>query len=192
MKRQVFLLALVALMSAATASAQGFHLGVKAGANMFKIPDQAFKDGFQYGYNLGGFAQINFTKKWGIQPEVLWSESSYKTAQTINGVIPQDFNVKLNYLQIPLLLNFSPSKLFTFQAGPQFGILIDENVSAVNNGRNAFKKGDLSMLGGAQLNLGPLNLGGRYVIGLNQLGDITQQTSWKNQGWQVYAGFKLF
>lgn len=192
MRKQLLLLALVSLVRITAVDAQGFHLGVKAGVNMFKIPDQAFKDGFQFGYNLGGFAQINFTKKWGLQPEVLWSENTYKTATTINAVIPTNYNVKLNYLQIPLLLNYSPAKLLTFQLGPQFGVLIDENVSAVNNGRNAFKNGDFSLLGGAQLNLGTLKLGGRYVAGLNELSDITQQSSWRNRGWQLYVGFKFF
>lgn len=193
--RTYFLSAALLLFAFTSSLAQGFHIGVKGGVNMFNINDQAFKDGFQFGYNLGGFAEINFTKKWGLQPELLWSQNAYKTATDIQQVIPgsvSNLNVQLNYLQVPLLLSFRPSKLIAFQVGPQFGTLINKDKSIFNNTVGSFKSGDFSMLAGAQLNLGSLRLGGRYVIGLNELGDITTETSWKNRGWQLYAGLKIF
>jgi hypothetical protein len=61
----------------------------------------------------------------------------------------------------------------------------------LKNGQQAFKSGDFSMLGGVQLNLGGLRLGGRYQVGLNNLNDIDNSNKWKNQGFQVYAGVKL-
>ncbi|MFM7839842.1 MAG: outer membrane beta-barrel protein [Chitinophagaceae bacterium] len=175
--------------------AQGFHLGIKGGANLFKIDNQAFKEGFNYGYHLGGFAEINFSKKLGLQPEVLWSQTSYKTATNIQTLLPgslPDLNVQLNYLQIPLLVSVKPSKLLTLQAGPQFGILIDEGKSLLQNGGNAFKTGDFSLLAGLQLNLLGLRVGGRYAVGLNNVSDVGNQSNWKNQGWQLYVGFKIF
>jgi len=42
-----------------------------------------------------------------------------------------------------------------------------------------------------QLNLGGLKVGGRYVIGLNNINDIDNKEKWKNQGFQVYAGFRI-
>ena len=191
-----FLTVLIASMVMATASfAQGFHVGIKGGTNMLKIDNVSFKDQFNYGYNLGGFAEINFNKRIGIQPEVLWAQNTYKTASNVGEVIPgaiSDLKVKLNYLQIPILLNIKPSKLFTFQVGPQFGVLIDENQSFLQNGQNAFKKGDFAMLAGAQLNLGPIKAGGRYVVGLNDLSDLGNSSDWKSRGWQLYVGLRLF
>ena len=194
MKKQ-FLALFVAIAAFSTvASAQGFHFGVKGGANMVKIDNQAFKDGFKFGYNLGAFAEINFSKKLGIQPEVLWAQSAYKTATGFNQVVPgglNDLDVKLNYLQIPLLLSYRPSKLLTFQAGPQYSILINQDKSLLQNGGDAFKSGDLSMLAGAQLNILGLKAGARYAIGLSNINDITSSTDWKSRGWQVYVGFRI-
>jgi hypothetical protein len=62
----------------------------------------------------------------------------------------------------------------------------------LQNGKDAFKKGDFSMLGGAQLNLGPLKAGARYVVGLTDINDISTQSKWKNQGFQLYAGLRIF
>lgn len=195
MKKRFLALLVIGIAFITTSSAQGFHLGIKAGTNMLKIDDKSFKDEFKFGYNLGGFAEINFNKKIGVQPEVLWSQSSYRTANNIEEVIPgtkADVAVKLNYLQIPLLLNYRPVKFLSLQVGPQFGILIDQNNSMLQNGKDAFKKGDFSMLGGAQLNLGPLKAGARYVVGLTDINDITTQSKWKNQGFQLYAGLRIF
>jgi hypothetical protein len=99
--------------------------------------------------------------------------------------------VTLNYLSIPVLLNVSPSRLITFQAGPQFGVLINKDQNLLQNGKSAFKSGDLSMLGGLQLNLGGFKVGGRYTVGLTNINDIDNQEKWKNQGFQLYAGFRL-
>jgi hypothetical protein len=90
------------------------------------------------------------------------------------------------------VLTYRPIKLISFQVGPQFGILVNEEKNFLQNTGSAFKSGDLSLLAGAQLNLLGLRVGGRYVVGLNNIGDITTQTDWKSQGWQLYVGFKIF
>jgi hypothetical protein len=175
--------------------AQGFHVGVKGGVNMYKIDGKSFSQEFRYGYNAGIFSEINFSKKLGIQPEILWNQAQTRTTTQFHNMYNGGFSelkgVKLNYLSIPLLLNYSPSRLLTFQAGPQFGILINKNQRLLDNGQQAFKSGDLSMLGGVQLNIGGIKLGGRYVVGLTNINDIDNQDKWKNQGFQLYAGFRI-
>ncbi|MBN8852472.1 MAG: hypothetical protein BGO55_01835 [Sphingobacteriales bacterium 50-39] len=175
--------------------AQGVHLGVKGGANIFKIDGQGYDQGFQFGYNAGAFAEINFTDKWGIQPELLWNQTNYRTGTQFSSIYPHgidDIKGKLNYLSLPILLSYRPVKLISIQAGPQFGILLNQDQSLVQNSQNAFKKGDISLVGGVQLNLASVVVGGRYVIGLNNINDVTNDNSWKNQGFQVYAGFRFF
>jgi len=187
---------LVAITVSTLTMAQGFHLGVKGGANLFKIDGKSFDEEFQSGYTLGAFSEINFGPKWGIQPEVLWNQSNTRTSTEFKDIYPtstQDLkNVKLNYLSIPLLLSYRPAKFLTLQAGPQFGILLDQKKNLLENGQQAFKKGDLAMLAGAQLNIGGVKIGGRYQIGLANINDIDNQDKWTNQGWQLYAGFRIF
>ena len=193
MKTKILGLLTIALVAGTISFAQG--VGFKAGATIKKIDGKGLKEEFQYGYSLGGFAELYFNNKWGIQPEVLWNQYQTQTTDDFDDVIPGGTSdlkgIKLNYLSIPLLLNFRPVQFITFQAGPQFGILINKEQGLLKNGQEAFSSGDFSMLGGVQLNVGKLKLGGRYQIGLNNINDIDNSTKWKNQGFQIYAGIKL-
>jgi hypothetical protein len=185
------LLALTAIHS----QAQGFHIGIKAGANLFKVDGQSFDQQFQFGYNVGAFSEINFTKHWGIQPEVMFNQTNYRTGDKFSDIYPggpDDLKGKLNYLSMPILLSFRPVSFLSLQAGPQYGILLNGDEHLVKNAQEAFKKGDLSMVGGVQLNLAGFKLGARYVIGLTDINDLDNEEKWKNQGFQVYAGFRLF
>lgn len=193
MKSKILLIALIFTVSAISVSAQGFKLGVKGGADIHKIDGKAFKDQFSYGYHVGGFAQIGLSSKFGIQPEVLFSQVNVDTSEQFSEIY--DFNsvskVKLQYLKIPLLLNYSPNPFVTLQAGPQYGILLDNNSSLVKNGKDAFTKGDFSMIGGLQLNISKIKIYGRYAVGLNNINDIDDQDKWKNQNIQLGVGFTL-
>jgi hypothetical protein len=195
MKRNAFLLSIVLVIAGVQTRAQGFHLGIKAGANLFKVDGESFDQQFQFGYNVGAFSEINFTKSWGIQPELLFNQTNYRTGTEFSNVVPDganDVKGKLNYLTIPLLLSYRPVPLLSLLAGPQFGILLNQDEHLVNNAGDAFKRGDLSLVGGAQVNLGPLLVGARYVLGLSNINDVTNDQTWRNQGWQLYAGFRIF
>jgi outer membrane protein with beta-barrel domain len=193
-KRSISLSLVLLVITVMNTRAQGFHLGIKAGANLLKVDGESFSQGFQFGYNVGAFAELNWSSKWGIQPEVMFNQTNYRTGSSFNSIYPDGINDvkgKLNYLSIPVLLSFKPIPLLSFQAGPQFGILMSQNDNLVQNGENAFKKGDLAILAGAQLNLFKLIVGARYVIGLTNINDLSNQENWKNTGFQVYAGFRI-
>ena len=175
--------------------AQGVHVGIKAGANIFKVDGQGYSEEFHFGYNAGAFAELNWNDHWGVQPEVLFNQTNYRTGTQFHDIYPggiDDVKGKLNYLSIPLLLSYRPVKLLSIQAGPQFGILLNQDKHLVESGKDAFKKGDFSLVGGAQLNLANVAVGARYVIGLTDINDVTSDQKWKNQGFQVYAGFRFF
>ena len=195
MKIKLLLSATLLILSATNSFAQKqkFYVGIKAGADMNKIDGRSFNDQFSFGYQVGAFATIPLGKKFGIQPEVIFSQVNIDTSSKFSEVyqFKQLSQVKLQYLKIPLLLNFSPNPFVSFQLGPQFGILIDENTNLLNNGSNAFSKGDFSMVGGLQLNISKLRIYGRYGVGLNNLNDIDTKEKWKNQNFQFGIGFAL-
>lgn len=196
MNRKISFL-LFSLTIASLSFAQGsFHAGVKGGANVFKVDGKSFKDEFKHGYNLGAFAEINFNKKWGIQPEVLWNQTNTSTSNDFNDIYPHGVDdvkdVKLNYLSIPLLLTYRPIKPLSLQFGPQFGILMNKDRSLWQNGGDAFSKGDFGWVAGAQLNLAAFKIGARYQAGITNINDLDNQDKWKNQGWQAYVGFRIF
>ena len=195
MKTKFLSLAVASLFISQLSMAQ-FHLGIKGGANITKVDGKSFKQEFKYGYNLGGFAEIGLSSKFSFEPEVLFNQysstldSSYKSIY--EGVIASNQSkVKLNYLTIPLLLDYKFIGPIHLQAGPQFGILMSQDKSFLQNGANAFKNGDFSMVAGAQIKLAQLRITGRYIIGLSNINDIDNQDKWKNQVVQLSLGIAL-
>jgi len=195
MKSLLFTIAL--FFSALSVSyAQGLKLGIRAGANMYKIDGKAFDNEFLYGYHAGTSLEIMFSKVIGVQPEVLFNQSNTRTGysfdtlyKSINPGTLKD--VKLNYISIPILLNIRPFPFLTLQAGPQFGILMSKDLPLLEDGREAFKNGDLTMLAGVQLNILKFRVYGRYGIGLNNLNDIDNKEQWKSQSMQLGVGFNF-
>ncbi len=190
------LLSLFALVMMTQAAMAQFHLGVKAGTNITKVDGKSFKDEFRYGYHLGGFAEIRMGNKLVLQPEVLWNQYATRVDSNFSHVYQDVFdgnsNVKLNYLSIPILVNYKLiGKFISLQAGPQFGVLIDQNKTLLQNGGNAFKQGDFSMLAGVLVRMGPVRVNGRYAIGLNNISDIPDDNKWKSQGFQLSVGLAL-
>ncbi len=192
MKTKLLILAIFSILST-TAFSQKLSIGFKGGANINKLTGKSFSDEFSYGYHIGGFFAIGLGNKFAIQPEVLFNQVNVDTSSQFSTVYKfnQVDKVKLKYLSIPILLNFKPVKFLTLQAGPQFGILMNKSNTLVENGRDAFKSGDLSMLGGVQINISHLKIYGRYAVGLNNLNDIDNKEKWKNQSIQVGVGFTL-
>jgi hypothetical protein len=192
MNKKLLLLSVCALFGAAAFS-QGLKLGVKAGASMNKITGKSFKEQFTFGYQLGGFAEIKLSNKFGIQPEVLFGQVNVDTSSAFSSIY--QFNnvskIQLKYISIPLLLNYKLTPGITLQAGPQFGILRNPSQSLLKNGADAFKQGDFSMLGGVQVKLMNFRIYGRYAIGLNNLDNIGNKDQWKSQSIQFGVGVTL-
>ncbi len=197
MKKVSFLLIFIFIFSFHESQAQGFHLGGKIGTNISQITGRSFDQGFQWGFSAGAFAELNFTSKWGIQPELLFNQTQTQTASNFNDVYEEGINnrnVSLNYLSIPVLLSWKIIPLLSIQVGPQFGILMNTSQNITANGVDAVKNGDFSMVGGAQLNLGGLRVGARYVYGFTDINNLPPPGSvdtWKNQNFQLYIGIRI-
>jgi hypothetical protein len=193
--KSILLTITLSLFIVSFSHAQAFHIGAKVGANINKISGQSFKDEFTFGYHAGGFAEIKLSKRFALQPEVLFNQfntdTSTKFSQIYNVNAATIASIKLNYLSIPILLNYKVGKVFSIQAGPQYGILMDQNSNLLQNGKNAFKNGDFSLLAGAQCKLGALRLYGRYQVGLSNINDIDNKDKWKNQSIQIGIGLAI-
>jgi hypothetical protein len=196
MKKAFIYLLIVFSLSLSKSYAQGFHLGIKAGTNNSLLTGNSFSDGFNWSFMAGAFAEINFTSKWGIQPEVLFSQVNSQTASNFSEAYQEGINskdVKLQYLNIPILLTYKlPLPILSLQLGPQFGTLLNNNSSITTNGANAFKSGDFSMVVGAQVNLLMFKGGIRYVYGFTNINNITDADTWKTRTIQLYVGFRIF
>jgi len=190
MKKAIFLFFILFTVCNISSFAQIFKVGVKAGTDIKKLSGKSFDDQFSYGYHVGAFAEIKLSEKFELQPEVYFSQVNIDTSSNFSSVYNfKDLSkVQLKYINIPLLLSFKPNKFVALQAGPQYGILIDKSNTVLQNGQDAFKKGDFSMLAGIQLHFSKVRLYGRYIVGLTDINDIDNQENWKAQTIQIGLG----
>lgn len=174
-----------------------FRIGAKAGLNINKIDGQSYKSGFNYNYLLGGFMQFNFSKRFGLQPEVNFVQSTSEFSNDASNVYDDLFSdgsqkkAKLDYLKIPLLLNINvgPSKRVKLQIGPQVGSLLHQNIDSLKENRDIFKKGDWAAVGGLWIQLPFINIGARYELGLTNLNNVDNIEKWRSQAFTIFAGF---
>src|SRR5687767_2161601 len=197
MKNRLLLTAIIiAAVSVSSFAQKGpfLQIGLKAGTNVTKVEGRSFNEEFKFGYSAGAFMQVRIGDKWHLQPEVQFNQFKTKTAYNFDEVYSGGENlkdVKLNYLTIPVLLDYSSVRFFTLQGGFQYGKLLDKESSLIQNGKEAFKSGDFSLLGGVQLNIAAFKINGRYILGLTNINDIDNREKWKNQGFQVTVGFRI-
>jgi hypothetical protein len=201
--KKVLVLSIIVLGLHFGASAQGFSLGVTGGANLSKINSASFNDGFKTGYLAGAYAQLRFGKHWGLQPEVLFMQSQVYTDNNFNQLYgsqltdPGNFkNIHLDYLGIPVLLTYRILGIIDLQAGPQFSILMNKDNSLLQNGQNAFKGGDVTLLAGAEVHILRLRVYARYGWGLGDVNNIStsevsNSDTWKNQSVQLGVGINI-
>jgi hypothetical protein len=172
------------------------RIGAKAGVNINKITGQSYKSGFNYNFQGGIFTQFNFSKTFGLQPEVSLVQSESEFTDDPNSIYDDVFGggsqhkAKLNYLEIPVLLNINvgPSKRVKLQFGPAYGGLLKQTVDSLKPNSRIYSNGDWSALAGLWLQLPFVNLSARYKIGLSQINAIDDRQKWRNQAIQISAG----
>lgn len=110
------------------------QFGIKAGLNATTTSDgfgsgALFKDpNYKAGLILGGFVRMPIGSNLTLQPELVYSaEGSVQDGKYGNvndNNYAQIFNVSLNYLQVPVMLQYNTNGGFYVEAGPQFGLLL--------------------------------------------------------------------
>ncbi len=194
--KKILLSSIALVVIAISANAQGFALGAKLGSIGTKIDGESFESGYKLSYQGGAFLELDLTNTWGIQPELLFSQLSAKTTSGLtvgsitSGLQPNTL-FKLSYLNVPILLRYNFAKIFTLNAGPQYGILLNKGVTLKDNAVSAVTSGDLSGVVGLQVHLIGLRVYGRYVFGLNNISDAVKSENWKSQQLELGVGFKL-
>lgn len=170
-------------------TSQGIGLGIKGGANFANQDVSNISVKTATNYHVGAYLNINFTKKWGITPEVQYSVYGVKWD---DGTNLHDAKVNLDYVSIPVMLRFKPIPLISLEAGPQFSILTKAHLETVGDIKDQLKNNDFGLAFGAGLHLPlGLNAGARYILGFTNIADVQSETA-KNRVIQVYVGWTLF
>jgi hypothetical protein len=113
------IVALAAIFSCSViVNAQQTHFGLKGGLNIASLSvDEGEDYDSRVGLHLGGLAHIHITQHFAVQPELVFSMQGGESDN-------DDFKFKLNYINVPVMLQYMTNDGFRIQTGPQFGFLV--------------------------------------------------------------------
>lgn len=209
MKKTILAVAFLAtfLTSNAQETNSKITFGAKAGLNLSSASvDRGYDTDVSslVGVHVGGFANFKLDEKWAIQPELLFSTQGFKEYDNDGGYIYDD-KYKLNYINIPVLFQYTFVPKFHFEAGPQVDFLVsakadgkyyDPMFDETQTQNNVDIKDDLkSVVFGFNIGAGyaitpKLSANVHYHLGLSEADDM-EGVKIKNRNFQVGLGYSF-
>jgi len=196
--KKVILSSLLGLFAIIGAKAQAdsdlVQIGVKGGVNFATVSGDDFDSpDSRTSFNAGFVAEIPFSERFSIQPEVMYSGQGFDIKQSEN------IEAQLDYIQIPLLAKIYLVKGLNIQAGPQIGFLINEEIDyqpsddAGDIDTDVAEDIDFSLAAGVEYKFdGGFFVQGRYNYGFTNVfkeSDLFGDPDIKNSVFQVGVGF---
>ena len=212
------ILTALAVCAISFANAQDIKFGVKGGLNIASANISGIDKTFfgevssRTSFHLGGLAEIKFTEKFTFQPEILINSIGVKSSLVESE--PDYFynssnNIKLTYLNIPLIAKFNIFNGLSLDAGPQIGILVSAknefsveetsrgstfNESGTVSSTEQFKSLDFGLnIGTSYIIENNIFFSARYYYGLSdiwkQVGDTDYIIGFKNNCVQLSVGY---
>lgn len=126
MKSKFFLLLIYLLILIRPTQAQ-INVGLKAGINYVNNelvnppPDYVTPNSYRFGYHFGLFTNIKLADRFSLNPELAFSNkgSRYDLDPTIRIA-----NIHLNYLNLPILIEYELLDKLSVEIGPELGYLL--------------------------------------------------------------------
>ncbi|MEP7197071.1 MAG: porin family protein [Saprospiraceae bacterium] len=104
-----------------SAQSQHINIGIKGGLNIYTVNGNNYsKKSQKIAYNLGLLGHIHLKKDLALQPEIVYSVQGIKYENNGNKV-----DLQLNYVNIPVLLQYMFDNGFRLELGPQLGVLVN-------------------------------------------------------------------
>lgn len=190
----------VCVLFALPGMAQQGGIGIKAGVNLstvhFAGADDAEVDS-KAGLVVGVFGELKKPGRGvGLQAEILYSREGFKTKTNYH-----DVKMRLNYIDIPILIKFYPASFFSLDLGYQAGILWN-SIAYTKGARGAGteEKEDIagirsvnnSLVLGITLRLGDhVDLSARYNVGLSDLENKQEGDMMRSRVGQFTLGYRF-
>jgi hypothetical protein len=98
------------------------RFGIKAGLNVSSVNDDEFKA--KAGIYGGVFANIPVASSFSVQPEVLYNGMGAKADNA------SDVKLNLDYISVPVMLQYNVLPELYLEAGPQFSFAINKKLKS--------------------------------------------------------------
>jgi hypothetical protein len=162
-----------------TASKSPVTFGVKAGfnASTFSNSNSDYGDNnekIKLGSHVGVFVTIPVAEKFSIQPELLFSQMGSKTEQQYTYaslsdgyLVKREFSYKtnLNYLVLPVMVQYNILPKLYVEAGPEFGYLLGGKSEGDLKTEDTFG-GSVTIRNESFSNKIPMELYNRFNVGI--------------------------
>ncbi len=152
------------------------------GMNLTQVDGDEVYGFHKFGLNVGGGVLIPFDKKgkWDVSMELLYTQKGsyqgpqYNDVDSLGNVLTGEYKLKLNYVEIPVLVMFTDKEKVSFGAGFAYGQLIGVKewehgnlVDSTTLNSGTYKKYDFSILADFRVRLWKgLKLNVRYEYSL--------------------------
>lgn len=146
------------------------------GLNLTQVDgDQAI--GFRKpGLNIGAGALIPFHKNWDVSLEVTFNQKGSRQrpwnndTDTLGQVVTGEYKLRLNYVEVPVLVHYTDKEFITIGAGFSWGRLVGvqewehgNRIEQTTLNSGTYDKNDFSYIIDARIRIkGPLKFGVRY------------------------------
>ncbi|MBI2730754.1 MAG: PorT family protein [Sphingobacteriales bacterium] len=150
------------------------NFGIKTGLNISNAKSiNSDNNKARLGFNGGVLSEIEFSKKFILRPELLYSVKGCKFPAT---AVNTAGTLSLNYFSVPILGGYHLNNDFTILLGPEFNFLTKANSKFDNSDHDVssnFRKFDVAIDLGATYNLkSGLGVELRYSYGFKDLVDV--------------------
>lgn len=155
----------------------GISFGAKAGVNFASLTgddaDELNLEG-RTSFQIGGVVNIPVSEVFAVQPEVLYSGQGFTLEETIaidDFEETVDGTGKLDYINVPILADFTVAEGFSLQVGPQVGFVITDEFEADGETESLDAESvDFSAVFGAQYRTSVgVFFQARYALGLTNV-----------------------
>ena len=170
--------------------------GIKAGPSFFKLHGEMYDDdGFKTktAYHAGIYYRVPFNQTFRFQAEILYSAEGVKFENEDLKV-----NVKMNYLNIPLMLQIANRSGLYGETGPQIGFLMSAKADYEEDGEKITVDGKDASNGmafswgfGAGYMKDKFGIGVRYNLGLSKIPKDEEDGDDKSSGFQISLLFRI-
>jgi len=123
------ILTIVTVFAMGISSAQEIKYGAKAGLNLSTFTGDVtyFDVKSKTGFHVGGFVEIKIADKFSVQPELLYSTQGGKISFSSSDEFSytnDKRDIKLGYLNLPIMAKYYIIPGLSIEAGPQIGFLL--------------------------------------------------------------------
>jgi len=121
---KIFLVAFFLLVVTLNVDAQFIKGALIFGTNISQVDGDEVYGFKKIGFNIGASAIVPFSNKWAISIENIYSQKgAYQKPQYADS-ISGEYRIKLNYVEVPVLVHYTDKNIFTVGAGLSWGRLV--------------------------------------------------------------------